>query len=442
LVLTHPPCASSTLALATTIHLALTVLSNHRRTGGTRTVSWPPALISILFTITPWLLPGSAGVAAGLAAHVAWFVACEWVCSETPRQVDALPAAPRASASGVAMNVFIEVPVIATFNETREIKTIRFARPDDFAFEAGQFVTVRLAVDGKEYARCYSISSAPEVRGYFEVSVQRQGVVSTALHTVAHPGAMLAIRRPNGRFVYPAADDRPIVLLAGGVGITPLMSMLRHAVHAEPTRPITLLYSAQTADGFAFRDELSSLERRHPHVRVVFTATREREPRTDVRAGRIDSTLLRAVTPDLTRSIAFICGPKSMIDAMTTLLESMGVASNQVRYEMFEAAVAASAAAPASAATSRAAVAEFPLHCAASGKTVAIRAGDTLLDAAERGGIAVASLCRAGVCGTCRTRVINGDVDCTSTTLDARERADGFVLACVATARTACTVEL
>ena len=438
-MLTHPPCASSTLALVTTIHLALTVLRNYQHAGRAGVVSWP-SLISFLFTATPWLLPSIAGVAAGLAAHIAWFVVCEWMCNEVPRQAAVSPALPRVSASGVATTAFIEVPVIAAFNETRDIKTIRFARPDDFAFEAGQFVTVRLAVEGKEYARCYSISSAPEVRGYFEVTVQRQGVVSTALHTIAHPGAVLALRRPNGRFVYPSADDRPIVLLAGGIGITPLMGMLRHAVHAEPTRPVTLVYSAQTADGFAFRDELSSLARRHPHVRIVFTATRE--ARADVRAGRIDALLLRTVTPDLLGSLAFVCGPKSMIDAMTTLLASTGMAPSQVRYEMFEAAVAASAAAPASAAKSRAAAAEFPLRCATSGKTVAIRAGETLLDAAERGGVAVASLCRAGVCGTCRTRVTGGEVDCTSTTLDARERADGFVLACVATARTACTVEL
>jgi ferredoxin-NADP reductase len=120
------------------------------------------------------------------------------------------------------------------------------ARPDGFSFKAGQFLSVRFSIDGKAVSRCYSVSSAPESTGYLEISVTRQGLVSGMLHATVRPGSLLDVIHPAGAFVYPADDHRPITLIAGGVGITPLMSMLRHAVQADPTRPMTLLYSVRT----------------------------------------------------------------------------------------------------------------------------------------------------------------------------------------------------
>jgi ferredoxin-NADP reductase len=196
---------------------------------------------------------------------------------------------------------FIQAPVLAVFNETNDIKTIRIARPGGFEFAAGQFITVRIRVDGKDCSRCYSLSSAPDVRGYLEISVKRQGLVSNALHATARPGAMMSIRSPNGAFKYPSGDDRPIVLLAGGVGITPLMSMLRHGVQTEPSRPITLLYSARTPSDFAFHDELMALARRHPQIRVHLASTKSSSP--DLYPGRIDSALIGATLPDVAHSI-------------------------------------------------------------------------------------------------------------------------------------------
>jgi ferredoxin-NADP reductase len=155
----------------------------------------------------------------------------------TPPLAPAQPAKPKG---------FVQVPVLAVFDETADIRTIRMARPDGFEFSAGQFIAVRVRVDGKDCSRCYSVSSAPDVRGYFEISVKRQGLVSNALHVVARPGALMSVRSPNGAFKYPSGDDRPMVLVAGGVGITPLISMLRQAIHTEPSRPVTLLYSART----------------------------------------------------------------------------------------------------------------------------------------------------------------------------------------------------
>jgi ferredoxin-NADP reductase len=151
---------------------------------------------------------------------------------------------------------WVKTPVVAVFDETPDVRTFRMARPEGFEFKAGQFLTIRVRADGKEHVRCYSISSPPDARGHLEITVKRIGLVSGALHATVRPGSMLSVRPPGGAFVYPTGEDRPLVLIAGGVGITPLMSMLRHAIDAEPWRPVTLFYSVRTVEDIAFRDEL------------------------------------------------------------------------------------------------------------------------------------------------------------------------------------------
>jgi ferredoxin-NADP reductase len=411
----------------------------------------------------PWVFPSVFGLLLGGLVHAVWFAACELLAPPSlrasavavrssapsapvrPARAPVAPPPARAPAARPpdtrSPQGFVTVPVLATLNETSTIKTFRVGRPEGFEFEAGQFLTVRVRVDGKEYARCYSISSPPQVRGYLEISVKRHGVVSNALHATARPGSMLAVRRPVGAFKYPAGDDRPIVLIAGGIGITPLVSMLRHGVAAEPARPITLLYSAHSEDEFAFRDELTVLARRHPQLRVQFAAAAG-AARPDVYPGRIDGTLLRTV-PDLAHSISFLCGPAPMVDAMKAALQHAGVPASQVRHEVFQAAIAAASASaerPAPAAPVRPATRQ--MNCARTRKRVPIGLDQTLLEAAEEGGVEISSLCRSGVCGTCRIQVQDGDVDCQSSALDDDDRSQGFVLACVSTARTDCTVDL
>jgi ferredoxin-NADP reductase len=449
-VLTTPSTASSVLAVATTVHLAFASLRNHRR--AIPGAFSPLAIVSLALAVSPWLLPSPIGLAAGFALQLAWFGACELMAGPPPALAHA--AAPRAAAAPLLAapprpaapapppaSPFVQAPVLAAIDETADIKTFRLARPAGFEFEAGQFLTVMIRADGKDYARCYSISSAPDVRGYLEISVKRQGVVSNALHATARPGALLSIRSPKGKFKYPGGDDRPIVLIAGGVGITPLMSMLRHAIRTEPARPVTLVYSAATEQDFAFRDELASIAKRHPRVRVILAVSRQAAPPKYAWPRRIDAELLGKI-PDLAHSIAMICGPAPLIDGMKALLAGLGVPPAQIRSEVFQAAIAASLEpSPARAVPAPPPRGGLDMLCARSARRVPIAAGRTLLEAAEDGGIEIPSLCRAGVCGTCRTRVTAGDVDCASLALDEGDRAQGFVLACVATARSSCTVD-
>ena len=424
----------------------------------------PFVAVSFAFVPSPWLWPSPAGMAATLLGHIIWFLVCE-VLAPAPaslavthvpsrsgaRQAPAAaPRNPDATPSRRSQG-FEPVPVLAVLDEATDIKTFRLGRPSGFDFTAGQFVAVRIQIDGKPHVRCYSISSAPEARGCLEISVRRQGLVSRTLHATLRTGSSLAINRPAGGFLYPAHDDRPVALIAGGIGITPLLSMLRHAVTSEPTRPVTLLYSARREGDVAFLNELRVVAERHPQVRIALTLTQPAGP-TQWRRGRIDAAMVSQYVGDPANTVFCLCGPHSMLADLRAALQGMGVPDGQIRFEQFDTAVAASLLNPGSKAEGSAAGPEVTLGArvnafvhrvtfSVSGRTAAVSAAHTLLDAAEAEGVPIPFSCRAGVCQSCRTRVVHGTVDCRSDVLDPEDRSAGFVLPCVSWANDDCVLE-
>ncbi len=449
---------ASILALVSTVHVVFLVLRQQRSVRSPASAS--VLLPSLALTATPWLFPAPAWLAAGLGTHLVWFVACERLIPKPAKgrtgshpgrtSFVAAPTTTLAPAPGHKAPAFQPVPVLAVFEETPEIRTFRMARPEGFQHTAGQFLTVRVQVDGKPLVRCYSISSAPEAIGYLEISVKRQGVVSGMLHSTVRPGSTLAIKGPNGKFTYPAGDDRPIVLLAGGVGITPLMSMLRHGVVAAPVRPVTLLYSVKTERDIPFRHELEWIVQRHPQVRVGIVNSQGPFPIGHF-TGHINEALLRKIVPEITSSIFMICGPGRMMETMKQLLASLGVPPSQVRYEAFEAAIAMAKdeqgvgrapGAPLRHPTAARAGVAHRLTLHQSGVTVPVPRDQSLLEAAEAAGASVPSSCRAGVCLTCRTRLLEGNVECSSDSLDDDDRASGYILPCVSWAKGDCVLDV
>ena len=449
---------ASILAVATTVHLAMLLLRLHRSSDGSQTI----ALLfpSVVFSSTPWIFPSWAGLMVGLILHWLWFVACENLLKVPVPVAAARPPAktptvatpgvpPKAPPKTAAPSDIVQVPVFAVFKESPDITTFRMARPEGFDFSAGQFVTVSVNVDGRPVTRCYSISSGPEAIGYLEISVKRQGLMSGTLHATIRPGSMIKIRKPAGTFVFPEEDDRPLTLLAGGVGITPLMSMLRHGVISAPTRPITLLYSVNGQTDVVFAEELRWLAKRHPQIEVVITTT-EGPHSADYHSGRIDRQMLVDHVQDLGNNVFLLCGPPPMIESMQSILADLGVAENQIRHEAFEAAVAASQRAVEtvhvdqaieSATNDKVTAGKYDLKLTNSGRTLAADAGQSLLETCEASGVEIQSICRAGVCGTCRTRVVDGNVRCDGVALDEADRSEGFVLACVAWPESDCAIE-
>ena len=215
--------SASILALASSCHLVFVALRTHRSSDLTRRSLL--VLVSLALSVSPWLTPRATAIAAGLVAHLAWFILSDrWAMASSaagqasagaadansagqPGEEDATVAGDEAGQSGPAPQPsappgFNAVPVLAIFDETPDIRTFRLLRPEGYDLQAGQFVAVRLKVDGRDLVRCYSVSSAPEAVGYLEISVKRQGAVSSALHSVLRPGSMLQVCAPTGPFVY------------------------------------------------------------------------------------------------------------------------------------------------------------------------------------------------------------------------------------------------
>jgi len=438
---------SSVLALATTIHVSLLLLRQHRSFPGRLSALLLP---SLALAAQPWFLGEPGWLVVGLALHVAWFVACEKLVHHSlpPRPPSPARAAVPTSPGGGARRTsgFALLPVLAVVEETHEVRTFRLVRPEGFAFQAGQFVNVRVDVDDAPMARCYSISSAPETPGFLEISVRRQGRVSAALHKAVLAGSALAVKGPAGGFVYPEHEAGPVVLIAGGIGITPLLSMVRHGLASQPRRPVTLLYSARTGSDLAFHDELLSLARRHRHFRLAVTLTRDHDF-AGLPNGRIDGAFVTSHVADVTASIFMMCGPHALISELTATLSGLGVPAAQIRFEAFEAAAAAregaaGATVPAGALRgSRDSGDGYHLTLSLSKRTAVVGKRQTLLEAAEAAGVEIPNSCRAGVCLTCRARLANGEVECASDSLDAADRADGYVLPCVSWAKGDCTLE-
>jgi ferredoxin-NADP reductase len=414
---------SSILALVTTVHVTLVLL----RLRGNRTGGWAMALPSFALSAAAWLLPTAPWLLAGVAADAAWFVLCERLTARRARVSER---------DDGWEHRFVPLRVLAARDECTTIRTLRLSRPPGFEFRSGQFLTLQVDVGGRAHVRCYSISSSPDAN-YLEISVRRQGLVSGLLHATVGVGSEVMARRPAGRFVYPSDTDRPLVLVAGGIGITPLISMVRHAVSADRDRPLTLFYSVRQPGDVAFRDELVDLQRAHPRLRVVMTLTGSLPLPEGFRRGRIDPRMVAEMVSEPEGAVYMICGPLPMLESARELLARIGVPGEHVRFEAFEAAAAAGAKVPGGDYAGTGRLTLNRSHC-----QVEVSAGETLLDAAEKASAgAIPSVCRSGVCGTCRTRLLDGRARCTSEALASDERERGYVLPCVTWADGDCVLE-
>jgi ferredoxin-NADP reductase len=224
--------------------------------------------------------------------------------------------------------------VVQVRDETPRVRTLVLDIPQWPGHRAGQHVDVRLvAEDGYQAQRSYSIGSPPE-----DVTVD--GEVSPYLCDVLRPGDGLEVRGPiGGYFVWEITQGGPLLLVAGGSGIVPLMAMLRHharAAASESARvPVRLLYSARTWDDVIYREELERLAE-CPEVRVVFTLTRDAPTGWRGYRRRIDRAMLEEVSgPASEMPRAYVCGPTPLVESVATLLVELGHDPARVRTERF-----------------------------------------------------------------------------------------------------------
>ncbi|MBY0331584.1 MAG: 2Fe-2S iron-sulfur cluster binding domain-containing protein [Acetobacteraceae bacterium] len=350
--------------------------------------------------------------------------------------------------------------VAAIFPETPDVKTFRLMNPEGgdipFTFMPGQFLTFSAEIDGERARRSYTIASAPTRRSYVEVTVKReaQGLISRHLHDKVAVGSTLEVSAPSGVFTFTGAEADSIVLISGGVGITPMMSVTRYLTDLSFPGDIFFLHGARTPQDLVFREELEHLQKRYANLHVAVTVGSAEGTAWMGYQGHVSKEFIARAVPEIARRRVHLCGPPPMMAAVKAALAELGVPPERVKTEAFgpargvaagtpaplpapalapvpaTAAAAAPAAAPA-AAVPRIATAE--VNFTKSGKTGPLAPDQSVLEAAEAIGVEIDYSCRVGICGTCKVPLLKGEVTMeVEEGLPPEEKARGIILACQA----------
>ena len=336
-----------------------------------------------------------------------------------------------------------ELKIARIFDETHDVKTFRFVNPDGgplpFEHTAGQYLNLALTIDGKRVNRSYTIASSPTRNAYCEISVKRasNGYGSKHLHDTWKEGQRVKVSAPAGKFLFAGHESERVVLIAGGIGITPMMSVVRSLTDRGWTGDIYLLFSVRLLKDIVFRDELAYLQARFGNLHVVITLTNDPDASWDGARGQITRELIAGFVPDLERGPVMLCGPDPMMTAMRALLVGMGIPDAEIHQEAFispPAIVAKPGAVEeAEEAPPEGTIANISFKRA--GKTAEL-ADLTVLEAAEECGLAIPFECRSGICGQCKTHLVSGRVKMeVQDALSNNDRAKGLILACQARAQ-------
>lgn len=326
---------------------------------------------------------------------------------------------------------------------SHNVKTFRF-RPATggeipFDYLPGQFLTLCVSPRGIPTRRSYTIASTPTWRDRIEISVKREdhGLISRWLHDELRVGDEVEIEAPNGTFVFSGGEAGQIVLIGGGVGITPLLSAVRYLTDTGWPGEIDLILSFRAPRDFLFREEIESLAARNAKLNLTVVMSRPGEAPWSGRTGRIDGALLVEAVPNLKARRVHICGPAPMMDAVKAALLELGLHESQIKTEAF----GTNRRDPGAKVRTSSEIAGN-VDFTTSNATAPVPVGATILDAADNAGVFIDNACRSGTCGSCRVKLVAGRVSMgVEDALSRQDKADGYILACQATIRANVSVE-
>lgn len=311
---------------------------------------------------------------------------------------------------GVDRYVELVRPAFSLREVRAEVVVVRHATPRSVTltlrpnanwqgFRAGQFVRLSVEVDGVRQTRCYSPASSAHVGDLVELTAHAQpdGRVSPFLREHVRPGAVVSLSQAEGDFVLPERRPRALLLISGGSGITPVMSMLRTLCDEGYFGPIAFLHYAREEDDVAYHAELRALAARHPNVRLLRGFSRA--PRTGELRGRFGRAHLRAAEIDPAEAEAFACGPTALLDGVRRIWAADGL-EQRLHVEQF------TGPAPS---IPDGDVVDGTVRFARSGREAA-GGGGSLLEQAEAAGLTPKHGCRMGICRTCTCRKVEGAV--------------------------------
>lgn len=331
--------------------------------------------------------------------------------------------------------------------ETRDAVVVTLAPKDEdralFDFTQGQYLTLRRDFDGEELRRSYSICAGVG-EGVLKVGIKRVdgGAFSTWANENLAPGDEIEAMPPMGKFFTPIEPeaDKQYLGFAGGSGITPLLSIIKTVLAREPKAKFTLVYANRQISTIMFREELEDLKNLYLGRLSVIHVLEQEGQEIDLFTGRIDAAKMQALFAHWLDAsavdTAFICGPEPMMLAIAAALREHGLADSQIKFELFASGQHGRAKARAVSAVAMAAGRGTEATVTLDGATRSFemaRAGQSILEAALEAKMDAPYSCKAGVCSTCRCKVLEGEVEMVvNHALEDYEVRAGYVLSCQA----------
>ena len=327
--------------------------------------------------------------------------------------------------------------------ETEQAVSITFGVPtslkESFSFKAGQYVTLKTKIEGKEVRRAYSLCSTPQ-SGKLKVAVKEVegGTFSVLANNKLTVGESLEVHPPEGKFFIEPnrANEKDYVAFAAGSGITPVLSIVKTILEEEPKSRFVLLYGNRTVEETIFHRELLELQLKHPErLFIEFVFSRKQE--TDSHFGRIEKATVNFVLKNKFKSHDFdqyfLCGPEEMINGVNTVLEENGVAKEKIKFELFTSSSDGDEIAEALDGKTQLKIVvddeEFELT---------INQDQVVLDAALDNDIDVPYSCQGGICSSCIARITEGTALMRKNQiLTDGEVKEGLILTCQALATSA-----
>jgi ring-1,2-phenylacetyl-CoA epoxidase subunit PaaE len=342
------------------------------------------------------------------------------------------------------MSKFHPLTIAQVRNETRDTIAVTFAVPpelrDSFRFQQGQHLTLRAKIGNEDVRRSYSICSAVQ-DGALRVAIKRThgGLFSGWANDTLRAGHTLEVMPPMGHFNVPldAANHKHYLAFAAGSGITPVLSIIKTTLAAEPHSRFTLFYGNRASSSVIFRDELSDLKDTYmERLKLAYVMSREQQD-IELFNGRITKEKAAQFLQHWVRAedidVAFICGPEDMMHGVSAALQEAGVPKTNIKIELFAASIPKHAHQPrATAAEAVHQHTEVTVIMDGNAASFTMEQDkESLLDAGLRAGLDMRYSCKGGVCSTCRCKVIEGKVDMDANyALEDYEIARGYVLSC------------